>query len=87
MKPQQLAVAGALALGAALPIVADAMSVPPLDRAWSARQPVPPTIPLRDFFRNPDRAYYPLCRCEPWCRDRRFAPKRRWRLESPAGRE
>lgn len=58
MKPQQLAAAGALALGATLPIIAPAMTVPPLDRDWSARQPVPPTVPLRDFFRNPDRAYF-----------------------------
>jgi dipeptidyl aminopeptidase/acylaminoacyl peptidase len=58
MKPQQLVAAGALALGATLPMVAAAMTVPPLDREWSARQPVPPAFPLRDFFRNPDRAYY-----------------------------
>jgi dipeptidyl aminopeptidase/acylaminoacyl peptidase len=47
---------GALAL--AVPVAALAFNTPPLDRASSAKAAVPPTIPLRDFFRNADRSHY-----------------------------
>jgi dipeptidyl aminopeptidase/acylaminoacyl peptidase len=51
--------AALLALGflAAQPS-AQALTIPPLDRTTAAAQPIPPAVPLRDFFRNPDRAYF-----------------------------
>jgi dipeptidyl aminopeptidase/acylaminoacyl peptidase len=52
-------VAALLALGfiAAQP-PAQALTIPPLDLSTAAAQPIPPAVPLRDFFRNPDRAYF-----------------------------
>jgi dipeptidyl aminopeptidase/acylaminoacyl peptidase len=42
----------------AAPPSAQALTIPPLDLTTAAAQPVAPAVPLRDFFRNPDRAYF-----------------------------
>jgi dipeptidyl aminopeptidase/acylaminoacyl peptidase len=57
MKRLCVATLAVMGLIAAVP-AARALDIPPLDRDAAARQPIPPTVPLRDFFRNPDRAYF-----------------------------